>query len=74
MLTGHGTIGLEILEDLPDVDAVISPYGSGGLITGVASALKAKKAGVKVLACEPECAAPLKFSLEQGKIITLYRA
>jgi threonine dehydratase len=66
VIAGHGTIGLEILEQLPDVDAVIAPYGGGGLSTGIASALRALKPNVKVYAAEVETAAPLAPSLAAG--------
>src|SRR5690349_11464240 len=65
-IAGHGTMGLEILEDLPDVRAVIAAIGGGGLITGVGSAIKARKPGVKVLGAEPETAAPYAYSLANG--------
>jgi threonine dehydratase len=67
VMAGNGTIGLEILEDLPDVDTVLVPYGGGGLISGIASALKAARPSVRVLACEVETAAPLTPSLEAGR-------
>ncbi len=63
VMAGNGTIGLEILEDLPEVDAVLVPYGGGGLSCGIASAIKALKPDVRVLACEVETAAPLAASL-----------
>ena len=63
VIAGNGTIGLEILEDLPDVDTVIVPYGGGGLISGIATAIKATKPNVKVYASEVETAAPLAPSL-----------
>jgi threonine dehydratase len=66
VIAGHGTIGLEILEQLPDVDAVIVPYGGGALSTGIASALRALKSNVKVYAAEVETAAPLAPSLAAG--------
>lgn len=66
VVAGHGTIGLEILEQLPDVDAVIVPYGGGALSTGIASALRALKSNVKVYAAEVETAAPLAPSLAAG--------
>jgi threonine dehydratase len=66
VIAGNGTIGLEILEDLPDVDAVLVPYGGGGLSCGIASAIRALRPGVKVLACEVETAAPLAASLAAG--------
>jgi threonine dehydratase len=65
-IAGHGTMGLEILEDCPDVRTVICAIGGGGLITGVGSAVKAKKPDVKVLGAEPETAAPYALSLREG--------
>lgn len=67
VMAGNGTIGLEILDDLPDVDAVIVPYGGGGLSTGIASAIKALKPDTKVFASEVETAAPLAASLQAGR-------
>jgi threonine dehydratase len=66
VMAGNGTIGLEILEDLPDVDAVIVPYGGGGLSCGIASALRARRPQVQVYACEVETAAPLDAALRAG--------
>ena len=66
VIAGNGTIGLEILEDLPEVNAVIVPYGGGGLISGIATAIKSLKPGVKIYASEVETAAPLAPSLEAG--------
>src|SRR5215208_5159943 len=65
-IAGHGTIGLEILEDAPDVAAVIASIGGGGLIAGVASAIKALRPDVQVLGVEPETAAPAALSFEKG--------
>src|SRR5438045_7527686 len=65
-VTGHGTIGLEILEDAPDTAAVIAGIGGGGLVVGVASAIKALKPGVKVWGAEPETAAPAALSFAKG--------
>jgi threonine dehydratase len=65
-IAGHGTMGLEILEDCPEVRTVICAIGGGGLITGVGSAIKAKKADTKVLGAEPETAAPYALSLREG--------
>jgi threonine dehydratase len=65
-IAGHGTMGLEIVEDLPDVQTVIAAIGGGGLITGVGSAVKALKPGVEVIGAEPETAAPYAYSLEHG--------
>jgi threonine dehydratase len=65
-IAGHGTLGLEILEDAPDTRAVIASIGGGGLITGVASALKARKPAIKVYGVEPETAAPCALSHRMG--------
>ena len=65
-IAGNATTGLEIFEDLPDVDAVIVPVGGGGLIAGLGSALHALKPGTKILAAEPKTAAPLAVSLRAG--------
>jgi threonine dehydratase len=65
-IAGHGTMGLEILEDEPETAAVIAAIGGGGLITGVASAIKALKPEVKIWSAEPETAAPAALSFEKG--------
>jgi threonine dehydratase len=65
-IAGHGTLGLEILEDAPDAATVIAGIGGGGLITGVGSAIKALNPKIKVLGAEPETAAPLARSLAAG--------
>ena len=65
-IAGHGTMGLEILEDCPDVRTVICAIGGGGLISGVGSAIKALRPEAKVLGAEPETAAPYAFSLAEG--------
>jgi threonine dehydratase len=67
VMAGNGTIGLEILEDLPDVDSVLIPWGGGGLTSGIASALKQQRPGVRVIAVEPETGAPLTASLPAGE-------
>jgi threonine dehydratase len=69
IIAGQGTIGLEILEDLPQVEAVLSPVGGGGLISGVAAAIKLTNAKVKVIGVEPELAADAQASLRSGKIV-----
>ena len=66
VIAGNGTIGLEILEDLPDVDTILVPFGGGGLSSGIAAAVKAVAPGVRVLACEVSTAAPLAASLAAG--------
>ncbi len=68
---GHGTIGLEILEELPDVDAVVIPYGGGGLSCGIAPGLRALKPDTKLYACEVETGAPLAASLAAGKPVEI---
>ncbi len=65
-IAGHGTMGLEILEDAPDTAAVIASIGGGGLITGVGSAIKALKPEIKIFGVEPETAAPAALSFEKG--------
>jgi threonine dehydratase len=65
-LAGHGTMGLEIMEDLPEVRTVICAIGGGGLITGVGSAMKAIRPDIRVLGAEPETAAPYALSLQEG--------
>jgi threonine dehydratase len=65
-IAGHGTMGLEILEDCPEVRTVICAIGGGGLITGVGSAIKARQPDTKVLGAEPETAAPYALSLKEG--------
>jgi threonine dehydratase len=67
VIAGHGTIGLELVEQLPGLDAVIIPFGGGALSTGIASAVRALKPGVKVFAAEVETAAPLAPSLAAGR-------
>jgi threonine dehydratase len=69
-ISGNGTIGLEILEDLPDVDAVVAPLGGGGLLAGVACVMNSERPGVKVYAAEPETAAPLAASFAAGRAST----
>jgi threonine dehydratase len=74
-IAGHGTMSLEILEEAPDTAAVIASIGGGGLITGVASAIKALKPEVKVIGVEPETAAPAALSFEKGspQVFTHFR-
>jgi len=66
VIAGNGTIGLEILEDLPDVDAVFVSFGGGGLSSGIAASMRAIKPGVPVFGCEVSTAAPLAASLQAG--------
>jgi threonine dehydratase len=67
VMAGNGTIGLELVEQLDEIDAVLVPWGGGGLTTGIASALRATSPGTKVFACEPETGAPLSASLKAGE-------
>ena len=65
-IAGHGTMGLEILEDAPEVSTVIAAIGGGGLITGVGSAIRALRPEVRILGAEPETAAPYALSVREG--------
>lgn len=67
MIAGNGTIGLEILEDLPDVETVLVPWGGGGLACGIAVALRALKPDIRIYAVEAATAAPLTASWEAGE-------
>ena len=71
VMAGQGTIGLEILEDLPDVNAVVTPFGGGGLTAGVASAIRVLKPSTRRYACELDTGAPLAPSLKAGKPVTI---
>jgi threonine dehydratase len=69
IIAGQGTMGLEILEDLPEVETVIAPVGGGGMLSGIAAAVKLSKPEVKVIGAEPELAADAQASLRSGKIV-----
>src|SRR6202044_2694825 len=69
IIAGQGTIGLEILEDLPEIETILSPVGGGGLISGVAAAIKLTNPKIKVIGVEPEPAADAQASLRAGKIV-----
>jgi len=71
IIAGQGTIGLEILESLPDVNSIIVPIGGGGLISGIATAVKSLKPEVQVFGVEPERASSMYLSVKSGKIIHL---
>ena len=71
VLAGNGTIGLEIIEDLPDTDVIFTPYGGGSMTTGVASAIKALRPGAKIFAAEDENAAPVTAALAAGRIVEI---
>jgi threonine dehydratase len=76
VMAGNGTIGLEIIEDLPDVDAVVVPWGGGGLSCGIAAAMRELKPMCKVYAAEVATAAPLSISLTAGspQVVADYQA
>ena len=71
VLAGQGTVGLEILEDRPDVEVVVVPAGGGGLVSGIAVAVKAVRPDVRVIAVEPERSAALKLGLDAGEPIPI---
>jgi threonine dehydratase len=71
VIAGQGTVGLEILDDVPDVDAVVVPVGGGGLIGGIATALKEQRPGVRVVGVEPEGAPSLRRALDAGRVVPL---
>ena len=73
VIAGNGTIGLEILEDLPNVDAVLVPFGGGGLSCGIAAAIHALRPEARVYGCEPATAAPLNASFAAGKPVAIER-
>jgi threonine dehydratase len=69
IIAGQGTIGLEILEDLPDVECVLAPVSGGGLLSGIATAVKLSKSSVKVIGVEPGLAPDAQTSFRQGKVV-----
>jgi threonine dehydratase len=71
IIAGQGTIGLEVLEQLPEVAAVVVPIGGGGLVAGIAAAIKQTKPGVRVIGVEPAGAAAMKASVDAGHPVTL---
>lgn len=71
IIAGQGTLGLEILEQKPDVATILVPVGGGGLLAGVAAAVKLSRPGVRVIGVEPSGAAAMKASLEAGEPVTL---
>ncbi len=72
-ISGNGTVALEILEDVPDVDAVIAPIGGGGLLAGIGCVMQALRPDAKVYGAEPETAAPLSASLRAGAPVRFER-
>jgi threonine dehydratase len=71
LIAGQGTVGLEILEDLPEVETVLVPVSGGGLISGVAAAIKLSRPGARVIGVEPELAADARESLRTGTLVEL---
>lgn len=69
IIAGQGTIGLEILEDMPEVEMVLAPVGGGGMLSGIATAIKLSRPSVKVIGVEPELAGDARASFRAGKII-----
>src|ERR1700677_3764304 len=69
IIAGQGTMGLEILKDLPEVETVLAPVGGGGMLSGVATAIKLSKPSVKVIGVEPELAGDAQASFRAGKIV-----
>ncbi|SRR5579871_100482 len=69
IIAGQGTMGLEILEDLPEVETVFTPVGGGGMLSGIATAIKLSKPSVKVIGVEPELAGDAQASLRKGEIV-----
>jgi threonine dehydratase len=74
VIAGHGTIGLEIMEDLPEAEAIIVPIGGGGLIAGIAVAAKAVNPRVKVIGVQPEASPAAYLSLKEGRCYERYEA
>ncbi|MDB5366241.1 MAG: ilvA 1 [Rhodospirillales bacterium] len=71
VLAGNATIGLELIEDLPELATVLVPYGGGGLAVGIAAAVKAHRPGVRVFAVETEAATPVAAAFEAGEPVTV---
>jgi threonine dehydratase len=74
VITGHGTIGLEILEDCPEIELVLVPVSSGGLLAGVAAAVKARRPEARVIGVQPEGADAMARSLEAGEVVSIPEA
>ncbi len=71
IMAGQGTIGLEILEDLPELNTLLVPIGGGGLIAGVATAIRAQKPGVKIIGVEAACVASASMACQKGKPVNV---
>jgi len=73
LISGQGTVGLEIHEDWPEVEVVVVPIGGGGLISGIAAALKRERAGIRIIGVESSDGPAMKRSVEAGELVTLER-
>lgn len=73
VIAGNGTIAAEVMEDLPDVDVVVVPFGGGGLISGIGAGMRALRPACRVIAAEVETAAPLRASLDAGEARAIER-
>jgi threonine dehydratase len=73
VVAGHGTLGFDILDDMPDVDTVLIAVGSGGLISGVATAMRARRPGIRIVGIEPVGSPTLHACLEAGRLVGLDR-
>jgi threonine dehydratase len=71
VIAGNGTVGLELVEDLPDVDVVVVGVGGGGLISGIATAVKARRPSARIVGVEPEGSNALSLALERNEIVTI---
>lgn len=71
VMAGQGTIGIEVLEELPDADVLVIPIGGGGLIAGIATAAKSIKPSIRIVGVQPEIVASTKASMEKGEVVTL---
>ncbi len=71
VIAGHGSAGLELLEDVPDVDVVVVGVGGGGLISGIAAAVKGRRSSARVIGVEPEASNAVSLGLERGEIVTI---
>jgi threonine dehydratase len=72
-MVGNGTIALELLQDWPELDTVVVPFGGGGLICGIAAAMRRLKPGVRIVACELDAAAPLRAARDAGRPVRIAR-
>jgi threonine dehydratase len=71
VIAGHGSVGLEMLDDLPDLDVAVVGVGGGGLISGIATALKARRPAVRVYGVEPERSNAMSLAIERGEIVRI---